>query len=327
MLASAGRMIEKCLRSIQKSKHTELEILVVNDGSTDDTVAIVEKLAALDYRIRLINQENGGVSSARNHGIDEARGEYISFIDADDYVAEEYFSVLLEACHDGVDVACCLPLRVDTEGNPLFDNIPTLEKDLIVTPQEIADNYFRYLEMGCINFVFRLFRREIVGDARFCTNLKWGEDGSFNLEIFKRMAKMYISKERMYSYVIYPGQTTAKRMPRYGDMMIVHIGDIDRYLNFYGTYERQDIRYGMGRVWLGIYCEAARHAKSYSEYKKTFFQFKEQPWDQYISLPFEVDIRWRLMKWFVVKKHPQLAYFFVRSYTWISSARRKVFGH
>lgn len=94
---NVGTEIEECLRSIQQQTYPEWEALVVNDGSKDNTAAIVEKLAAEDSRIRLINQSNAGVSSARNTGIREAVGGYLAFLDGDDMWEPEFLDEMIAA--------------------------------------------------------------------------------------------------------------------------------------------------------------------------------------------------------------------------------------
>lgn len=86
--------IEDCLKSLISQTLKEIEIIVVNDGSTDKTPEIITKYADLDSRIKVINQENQGISITRNNGIDSAKGEYIGFVDSDDWVDENYFEEL-----------------------------------------------------------------------------------------------------------------------------------------------------------------------------------------------------------------------------------------
>ena len=81
---NAAKYIEKTIKSIQAQAYTNWELLVISDGSTDETVPIVNKLMAFDRRIQCYEQENAGVSAARNTGLDKATGKYISFLDADD---------------------------------------------------------------------------------------------------------------------------------------------------------------------------------------------------------------------------------------------------
>jgi len=100
--------IEACIQSVQAQTYPNWELLVVNDGSTDDTAARVEKLSAGDARVRLINQVNGGVSNARNTGLREAKGDYIAFLDGDDLWDPRFLSELLAAKQSyGVNLVYC----------------------------------------------------------------------------------------------------------------------------------------------------------------------------------------------------------------------------
>ena len=120
---NAEKYIGKCIESIQNSDYTDLEIIIVNDGSKDNTLGIINSYAKADSRIVVVDKKNGGVSSARNLGLDRATGEYVAFIDSDDYVSENYFSNMLECCEAGADIACCRYQMVDEQGNPLAQTL------------------------------------------------------------------------------------------------------------------------------------------------------------------------------------------------------------
>ena len=89
--------IRECLHSVQHQTHSDIEVILVNDGSTDGSGAICDEYAARDARFIVVHKENGGVSSARNAGLDIATGEYIGFIDPDDYVTVDFYEMLLAA--------------------------------------------------------------------------------------------------------------------------------------------------------------------------------------------------------------------------------------
>ena len=95
--------LERCLESICRQTYRQLEVLLVNDGSTDASAAIARRYADSDSRFTLYNKENGGLSSARNYGIERAAGEYMVFVDSDDYVDENYVEYLLNI-HRGPEV-------------------------------------------------------------------------------------------------------------------------------------------------------------------------------------------------------------------------------
>ncbi|MDD3212454.1 MAG: glycosyltransferase family 2 protein [Eubacteriales bacterium] len=106
-----------CVDSVQKQTYAPLEIILVDDGSTDGGGALCDTYAQTDSRIRVIHQKNGGLSAARNTGIDAARGEYISFIDSDDCVAPELLEALYRALTEaGAEMSSCSHLKVDSRG-------------------------------------------------------------------------------------------------------------------------------------------------------------------------------------------------------------------
>ena len=107
------KYLEQCLNSIINQTFKDIEIICINDGSKDNSLKIIEEFAAKDKRIRIINKENEGISAARNQGMGLAQGEYISFIDSDDWIEENYLEALYTAAkkYDS-DIACSSIIRV-----------------------------------------------------------------------------------------------------------------------------------------------------------------------------------------------------------------------
>lgn len=94
---NTAKTLPICLDSVISQSEKDWECIVINDGSTDNTAEILERYAGLDSRIKVITQSNGGVSAARNRGLDEARGEYVTFVDSDDYIDSDFFEQALSA--------------------------------------------------------------------------------------------------------------------------------------------------------------------------------------------------------------------------------------
>lgn len=112
--------VEKCIRSVLEQTYRNLEIIIINDGSTDKSGEILQKLAEEDKRILLVTQKNAGVSAARNKGIELATGEYLTFIDGDDYVDSDYIEKLYCcACEKKADMVICGVTYVDKAGQVL----------------------------------------------------------------------------------------------------------------------------------------------------------------------------------------------------------------
>ena len=101
------KYLERCLNSLINQTLKEIEIICINDGSTDNSKLILEKYASDDSRIKIINQENQGLSIARNNGLKAAKGEYIGYVDSDDWISENFYELLYNnAMKYGADIAC-----------------------------------------------------------------------------------------------------------------------------------------------------------------------------------------------------------------------------
>lgn len=111
--------LPKCIDSILAQTFTDFELILVEDGSPDNCPALCDAAAEKDARVRVIHQKNGGLSAARNAGLDAARGAWVGFVDSDDYIAPEMYEVLYQAVQStGADLALCDYAEVDEAGAP-----------------------------------------------------------------------------------------------------------------------------------------------------------------------------------------------------------------
>ena len=122
---NAGRFIEGCINTIFNQTYRGFEIIVVNDGSSDNTLDILNSLAKKDARLKVISQKNGGVSAARNTALKHAKGEFITYVDADDSLPKTAFSDMLELAADDVDFVICSynEITVKSRPNPFQNNV------------------------------------------------------------------------------------------------------------------------------------------------------------------------------------------------------------
>lgn len=126
---NSEKYVEKCIRSVMSQTLQDMEILVINDGSTDKCGEILEGLAAEDNRIRLFHQENSGVAMARNRGVKISNGKYITFVDGDDYLKEDYIEKMYNLAEkDDLDMVICGLTYVDESGKELNRVIPGVYK-------------------------------------------------------------------------------------------------------------------------------------------------------------------------------------------------------
>ena len=192
----------KCIKSILNQSYDNWELLLIDDGSKDKSRLICEEFARKDSRVKVFHKKNGGVSSARNMGLDNAIGNWITFVDSDDELLpmalQNYYNVI--RCNNDLDVIKGGYYKV----NEILDSILlySCHNDEIVYSQakgvELLNGdccYHGFLWNECI-------RRNIIGELRFDESICWNEDHLFSYECFIRAKMMYFMAEPVYLYYI-----------------------------------------------------------------------------------------------------------------------------
>ncbi len=202
---NAEKTIEKTLRSILEQTHAELEIIVVNDGSSDNTESVVSALCQEDVRLRLINTPNGGVSRARNKGIEMASADYIMFCDADDLYLPDTVEVLLNSLIPHEADLCSARFSALRPGSQprIIDSA-----DLEVWQGTQALCHFLEDDPICYSVCTKIFRRELLKDIRFCEGRKINEDGYFVFQCFTKNPKVVALARTVYLYTVNPSSAT-----------------------------------------------------------------------------------------------------------------------
>ena len=196
---NSAAAIERCLTSVMRQSFCDIEIIVIDDGSTDNGADIVLSLAAKDDRLRYIRQENSGVSRARNRGLDEAHGDWICFIDSDDAVAEDYLSsmycLMLET---GCDIVMCGYREV--RGNRFADVLLSEEKmrSLKGSLREDLETLRYYISSPCMK-IFRKDRIEAL-HLRFREDMVLAEDRFFNNHYYTMCRSVAFVNRAQYIY-------------------------------------------------------------------------------------------------------------------------------
>ncbi len=214
---NADAFLDKCLYSIVNQGYRDLDIILINDGSTDQSFQICEEYRQKDPRIRVISQSNAGLSAARNHGIEVAIGDYISFVDADDWLEENFFERMV-AVHEesDSDVTVCNYARFETEKS-LFVFYKDFKNKYVktYTPAEwLLSNY------GSIEYVVawgKLYNRELFKLIRYPVG-KIAEDEYTTTFVYLLSQKVVYVNEPLYIYRKNPNgicgtKTLFERMP------------------------------------------------------------------------------------------------------------------
>lgn len=199
--------LARCLDSIVGNTYRELEIICINDGSTDSSLRILNEYARKDGRIHVYSQNNKGVTAARNKGLEKACGEWISFVDADDWIHPQYFELLIEAWRlkgSSADIVCCQCVMPDKY---CMDSQHYSVSDDIVS--ELSwDGINRYLFL-CSTLWMRIYKRSLIGDFRLPENLISAEDTAANMIIMGRSASLNALHVSLHLYYYYQRQSSA----------------------------------------------------------------------------------------------------------------------
>ena len=194
---NAERTLDRCLSSLLAQQFNDFEVLLIDDGSKDKSYAICERYANQDARFKRIHQENKGPSAARNEGLRRAEGEYLCFVDSDDYVVSDYLCRLYEAINKTQAAALFFGYhKVDQEGRILGSYLPPAEASGTAMLAALSEqDMFGYTWIKCLS-------RECVGACLFPEDMSLFEDEVFACEVLKGTDQVVVLQEPLYCYVV-----------------------------------------------------------------------------------------------------------------------------
>lgn len=249
------KYIKKCVDSVLNGTYQDFEILLINDESTDNSLKVIKELEKIDFRIKVYDESHSGVSAIRNKGIRYASGEYIAFIDGDDYVEENYLEELIKPMtNDEVDWAVCGYKKVREERN-----IVTEEKhfpDSFIRKDNLSDvierifknDSFRNLYSNCMG----LYRKRIIEDNNLFNDesLLYGEDVYFNYNYAHYIKSFAYIAKPLYNYILH-NKSSSRSFIKKIDFaeMIKLIENIEDKRKFYK--EKQTV--GMSIYYLNLF--------------------------------------------------------------------------
>lgn len=182
---NAEKYIRRCILSVVNQSYRNIEIILVNDGSTDSSLSICESLAQNDGRIKIISQKNGGVSKARNAGIDLAIGDYLMFVDSDDYMLPNMCEVMLDTLQD--KQTDCVICGIKETGNGLW--CPEIDMDY-KSMDDFKNDFTKQLNTELLSPCWnKIFKRQLI-TRLFNEEISFGEDLIFNLEYLNNCHKL-----------------------------------------------------------------------------------------------------------------------------------------
>lgn len=189
------QFLHQCIESIINQTYKNIEIILIDDGSTDKSGKICDEYAANDNRIKTIHNSNSGVSIARNIGLDNANGKYITFIDSDDYVEKNYIETLVNAIEtNNAELAIC-GIKEIRNSNTKIRKIRGKLTGIFY------EDYYAIIDFLCVPFS-KIFLREIIEKyaIRFNTELRYAEDEIFNIGYYKFVTNYTFTEKALYIY-------------------------------------------------------------------------------------------------------------------------------
>ena len=239
---NAGTTLSRAAESICNDKTPEIEVILIDDGSTDNTPALCDELAASDERIHVLHTENSGQGIARNRGMALARGKYIAFCDADDVVMlDGLFKLIDKADEIGADIVCGSYCRNDGK------SIERIHSELPSGRVEWSDDrhslYHRIKTESLFGYIFnKVYRREWMEREKIAFNdVKrfFMEDTLFNLKAYAHNPVYYYLNEPVYVYTTNNVSTVRSPNLKIAEQMSATLDEYRDYLDAIGAYERQ----------------------------------------------------------------------------------------
>lgn len=239
---NCAHLIAETIDSVINQTYKDFELIIIDDGSTDNTQEILSNYS--DSRIRIIKDENHGVSYARNHGLDEAKGEYITFTDADDILEPTYLESLVNAIQNA-DYARCNYSKM--ENYKLTPDSILLQLPNETTGLDILKKTLTSIE-NLQGYVWSsLFKKDVIEEhhIRFHSNISFGEDLVFTCQYLQYVDKAHIVHESLYNYRINAGSISNK----YGKKMQSSLDSTNQELQkIVNAINNPDLNEGLIRV-------------------------------------------------------------------------------
>lgn len=229
------KYLDKCIQSIINQTYKNIEIILVDDGSTDNSGKICDKYIVFDNRVKVIHQKNCGVSASRNTGFEISKGKWIAFIDSDDWVEKKYIKTLYdEAIENKADIVISS-----------YNRVSGTKKIVDISEEKIFYNKEEYLlevlnpqtAMGFCHM--KLINRNIAKEIKFDEKLKVGEDALYNIELSKNLNKAIKIKKNLYNYRINENSIVKKFDSRYVEKYYNAMENIKKYIS--DTYPGNEI--------------------------------------------------------------------------------------
>lgn len=290
---NAEKFLNKCVQSILNQTYKNFELLIINDGSKDNSLQICQELAKTDNRIRVFDKQNGGCSTARNMGIENASGEYFTFIDPDDYMLPAHIECLVKAASKG-DMGIVDFLRTKPKEKYKENTIKQLSVNgKYVEKDEFVKGILAFPTYGGGVVWNKLFKKSILKDVRFDENCYYFDDLNFLFKYVMNCQTFYYLPIKTYMYVVNPNSNSAKNLSErkltclYGMKELVSLAEKTdvkyasyakawqflvniemRYLMHINKYKNEEILNDINNTLKSTYKDFKKNKKNFHSFRK-----------------------------------------------------------
>jgi glycosyltransferase involved in cell wall biosynthesis len=268
---NSSKYITRCIESILNQSFKKFELILVDDGSTDDSFSICMKYAKNDERIILLQKENGGQGTARNMGLDIAKGEYIGFVDSDDFINREMYSIMYNSCiNNNAELSICgyNTFRSDRLILKPYNN----EKARKFNNFELIETYLStsLVSGGPCN---KLYKKELFKEIRF-PSLRMREDSYIMPHILRRVTNAIYVGENLYNWNLKLGSTERSKFTLSNLDAIKSINSLYKVIDEYypSLISLVDVKSIETKIEL---LKRIIHTNSYKKHKDIFHKLKE----------------------------------------------------
>ena len=268
------KYIDRCLETIKDQTFKDFEVLIVDDGSPDKSAELADKFTKADERFILYHKINGGLSDARNYGLDRAKGEYIVFIDSDDCIHKDYLKVLYDECvNNGADIAYCNFRHSFFMSKLILPSFSFIKQGVFDT--ETALNMLisdKYLHSFAWN---KMYKKSLFIDNHITYPKIYFEDVATSPRVFLHAKKIAVTRKSLYYYEKRGGSIMATMDMRKVNHLLLSILFIKNYICLQGEYDKY--KHSIDRISkkmyiINWYSITAEHVKAWNfrEMKQNF---------------------------------------------------------
>lgn len=245
--------LERCVQSVLEQNFHDYELILVDDGSTDDSGVICDRLGAQHSCVRVIHKENGGLSSARNAGLEIAQGEYIWWVDSDDWIAENALTILFEAsATEKPDMVKCNYVRIENKEWPVYSNVSPAFYEGKEQMQMLLNAGLLTPSRMSLSACVHIFRRTFLEEAQLSfvsERIVGSEDYLFTLQALALMKSAQVIPQMLYFYAQREGSLTQRYKEKLPERYIQLYAQLRKFYSDNGLLEQYEGKVCRFFVW------------------------------------------------------------------------------